>query len=426
MRLFRKFVPLIVSVLATSCGASNVNQKSVGEWTILMYVCGSNLESDYANQTTIRDDTGQIYRWNGMGLATMDIREMLIPKNKPKDVNIVLMTGGAKKWTKSNFGKYGSYDIDPSKLQIHHVNSSNKLSLDKTLNYSYMGNSSTLQTFLEYGFKNYPAKKTALVLWNHGGGLQGVCFDEKNPYGDGLTAPEVTWAVKNALINSGKEGEKLEWIGYDACLMAVQDIAELNSKYFNYMVASQQLESGYGWSYQNWIDKVYEKKETTEILQSICDSFIEDNNYLGYDNDQTLAYYDLSHAAEYKNAWENMSLYMSSSLSSYNRNALNSLINECRVFGDDYSYAYGLVDAKDFIDRLDNSEYFNVPDEVVNPLKTSFNNLVAYSAKGNEAGSANGLSMYWTISNYTRYYNSYTQSDTNFLNWASVVSNYGQ
>ena len=421
MKVIKTIIPLIASVLATSCGASK-NVYPTGEWTILMYMCGSNLESDYANQTIISDGY-YTYRWNGMGLATLDISEVLHTKNKPNNVNVVIMTGGSSKWTKSKYGKYGSYDIDAKKLQIHHVNKDNELVLDKTLDYSSMGKSSTLQTFMEYGLKRYPAKKTALVLWNHGGGLQGVCFDEKT--NDGLTATEVTNAVGNALHTCGKDGEKLEWIGYDACLMAVQDIAELNSQYFNYMVASQQLESGTGWVYNEWLDDVYANEETPVILQSICDSFIKDNDYPGYANDQTLAYFDLSCAFEYKEAWEDMAVALGNKLSFSNQDDFNDLIDDCHCFGDDAAVAYGLVDVKDFIDKLDTSE-FKVSEEIMNALRDSFDNFVAYSAKGNEAGNANGLSMYWTIDRYTSWYNSYTEDDTNFLNWMSLVDQFGE
>lgn len=107
-----------------------------------------------------------------------------------------------------------------------------------------MGKSATLQNFIEYGLTEYPAEKTSLLLWNHGGAMQGVCFDEKKS-GDGLSGMEVASAVKQALENTNIEN-KLEWIGYDACLMGIQDLAIINSDYFHYMVGSQELESGYG------------------------------------------------------------------------------------------------------------------------------------------------------------------------------------
>ena len=52
-------------------------------WTILIYMCGADLES-------------------GSGLASMDLDEILSVDNQPDDMNIVIETGGSKKWKKYN------------------------------------------------------------------------------------------------------------------------------------------------------------------------------------------------------------------------------------------------------------------------------------------------------------------------------------
>ena len=430
--------------ITASCNLTVVDQAD-DFYTVLIYMCGANLESDYANVMDT-DHDGTI-DWYGWGLATMDIMEILQVPNKPDDINIVIETGGANAWTNNTNTQYpdysanysDGYDINASKLQRHHVNSSGKIELDQTLSsYTSMALSSTLQGFLEYGLNNYPAEKTALILWNHGGGLRGVCFDEKRNSGqDGLTADEVATAVSNALNNTGHAGEKLEWIGYDACLMAVQDIADVNSQYFNYMVASEQTESGEGWDYDTWVDDLYAYKNTPQILTAICDGFVDSNNYY-YDayghvqynpnysgNDQTLAYYDLSKMDAYRTAWENMANQLKTKVSS-NSNGFNNLIDTCQTYGDDYAYAYGLVDAKDFLNKLESNSTFNPGSSYMSAVKNAFTQLVPHSAKGAGAGNSNGLCMYWTIHSYTSYYNTYSSSTTRFTNWCYLVSNYGR
>ena len=52
-----------------------------------------------------------------------------------------------------------------------------------------MGNPSTLVDFVNWGMANNPAQKYALVLWDHGGGLDGVCWDDTG--NDHLTNREV-------------------------------------------------------------------------------------------------------------------------------------------------------------------------------------------------------------------------------------------
>ena len=430
--------------ITASCNVT-VSAQTGNFYTVLIYMCGANLESDYANNMDT-DDDGEI-DWYGWGLATMDIMEILKVPNKPDDVNIVIETGGAKEWTNNTNSTYpqysanysNGYNISSDKLQRHHVNSNGKIELDESLDtYTSMGSSSTLQSFLEYGLNNYPAQNTALILWNHGGGLQGVCFDEKKNK-DGLTANEVASAVSGALNNTGHSGEKLEWIGYDACLMAVQDIADVNSQYFNYMVASEQTESGEGWAYEGWVDDLYAHKTTPQILTAICDEFVDSNNYY-YDyygnehynanysgNDQTLAYYDLSKMDTYRTAWENMAAQLKNKLSSSNKNSFNTLIGNCQNYGDESAYAYGLVDAKDFLNRLSSSSGSFKPDSsYITAVSNAFSQLVVHSAKGAGAGNSNGLCLYWTIDSYTSYYNTYNNSTTRFTNWCYLVNNFGR
>ncbi len=440
MKVIKKLLPLALLAMLTACQQTAANSiENGGEggeivtpkkdaYTILIYMCGSNLESDYANKTTY-EYMGYTYQIDGIGMGTADINEILSVKNQPNDVHIVIETGGASAWTNKSFGKYGDYDIDASKLQRHHVENG-KIVLDETLAYQSMGKSSTLQSFIEYGLTNYEAEKTALILWNHGGGLQGVCFDEKRN-DDSLTANEVTSAVAGALEACNMAGKKLEWIGYDACLMAVQDIAEKNSPYFNYMIASQESESGYGWDYDNWIDDLYAKKDTETILKEICDTFIEDNNYDDYgnystkSNDQTLAYFNLSYVAEYKNAWENMAAQLKNKLTNSNKSSFSSLVKNCKHYADDDYEYYGLFDAKDFVNKLASNSTFKTGESYTNAVLNAHAKFVGYSAKGAKAGNSNGISMYWAYSRNTSNYNSYKSSDTNFSTWSSIVSTYG-
>ena len=466
-KMFKLLIPLSVLFMATSCGfqINNVTDSGTGSqtggntggntggqtggntggntggqtggqtttkgaWTILLYMCGSNLESDLANQTQI-EQGGYTYQHDGIGLATADILEILDVKNQPSDVNIVIQTGGAQTWTSNTYGKYSDgYDISNKKLQRHHVKN-NKIVLDEELTYTSMGSSSTLQSFLEFGLKNYPAEKTGVILWNHGGGMQGVCFDDKKN-GDGLLASEVTSAVSGALKNTGNSGKKLEWIGYDACLMQVQDIAEKNSAYFNYMVGSQETEAGYGWDYDTWVDDLYSKKSTETILKAIVDGFIEDNggtasSYIdGYVADQTLSYLDLSKMAAYKSAWESLATQLKSKLSSSNKSKFISLVSGCKKFAGDDSYAYGLVDASNFISSLSSNSTFKPATSYITNVQNAYKDLVKYSVAQKGAGKANGLSFYFPFDEYTSSYNDYNSSETNFTNWKYICDNYGE
>ena len=77
----------------TSSCVVTVEEKSTeieDEWTVLIYMCGSTLETESANKYV------QGMPYSRCGLATCDIREIIDVPNKPDDVNIVIETGGAQ------------------------------------------------------------------------------------------------------------------------------------------------------------------------------------------------------------------------------------------------------------------------------------------------------------------------------------------
>lgn len=391
----------LTSIYAT-CSISVVEQ-SKDDHTVLIYMCGADLESE--NQ-----------------LATGDIQEILKVSGQPDDVNIVIETGGASSWA-------STYGISSTYLERYHVENKS-LVRDNQLTYASMGLSSTLQSFIEYGLNNFPAERTGLVFWNHGGGMRGVCYDEKKN-DDVLKNSEIRTAVSGALSNCGMSGQKLEWVGYDACLMAVQDIAETNSQYFNYMIASEESEAGYGWDYDTWVDDLYSKKTTTTILKAIVDGFISDNGGANSSSgDQTLSYLNLSYASAYKTAWENMASQLNSVVTSSNKSSFNSAItSNVKHYADsDYDY-FCTFDAWDFVDKLANNSAFSsfrIDSSYTTAVKNAHANLVAYNLAQKGAGVSKGLCMYWpNSSQYSDVSTYYTTSETNFTTWRSFCVNKG-
>ena len=381
------------SIKAT-CEVSVVEQK-LDAWTFMIYMCGADLESDSK-------------------LATADITEILAVENQPDDVNFIIETGGASSWST----KYG---IKASELGRYHVENQ-KLVKDSSLTKANMGQASTFQSFLEWGLTEYPAQRTGVIMWNHGGAMDGVCFDE-NYNNDSLTSDEVITAVGAAFKTVGRT-EKLEWIGYDACLMGVQDIAEFNSKYFNYMIASQETEAGEGWDYDGgWLENVYKNPTTIttkQVCSDICDTFIADNS-----SEATLAAYDLSKAEAYMNAWENIVDALAIDSTTKWNTLKTNVVNKCKKFGyyPDYSaYVYDVFDAQDFITK-GKAQYPSLLSKW-NELQAAYDNLVIYNKTTKDYSGAHGICFICCISGYN-YKSYYSSSVTHFTKWLNLNVKYG-
>ncbi|MGI6594546.1 MAG: clostripain-related cysteine peptidase [Christensenellales bacterium] len=208
-----------------------------GTYTLMIYMCGSNLESR-------------------AGLATKNITEMLSAEI-PENTKVIIQTGGATAWRK--------YDISPVYSSRYEILNGNLSLIEQNIN-ANMGDYSTLSDFLVWGEENYPAEHRSIIFWDHGGGsMNGVCFDE-NFHNDSLSLLEIRAAL--AMVNQTINNRFYEFIGFDACLMATYDTANILRNHANYMIASEELEPGSGWDYKVLLENLGKEDFYTKVLNA--------------------------------------------------------------------------------------------------------------------------------------------------------------
>jgi len=211
---------LALIISAGSGGQTAVYGEGVKPTTIMIYMNGSDLESE-------------------IGAATEDLIEMLESGLRSQNADIVILTGGANHWQN---------DVIPAnECVLWNIEDGALFELER-IGLRNMGDPDTLADFIIYGMTHFPAEKYGLVLWDHGGGaIAGYGHDEKFAYDDegSLTLLEMDYAFHKA----GLSGQKLEWLGFDSCLMATIEMALISSQYAKYLVASEDLEPGDGWDY---------------------------------------------------------------------------------------------------------------------------------------------------------------------------------
>ncbi|MCU0798745.1 MAG: clostripain-related cysteine peptidase [Candidatus Thermoplasmatota archaeon] len=108
------------------------------------------------------------------------------------------------------------------------------------------GDPAQLVSFVKWAMTTYPAEHYFLDLWDHGDGIEGVCWDQSTPGNDQLTIKELGSALSQITNNGAK---KLDIIGFDACLMSTIEVAYEMAPYSKYMIASEITEPGSGWDY---------------------------------------------------------------------------------------------------------------------------------------------------------------------------------
>ena len=108
------------------------------------------------------------------------------------------------------------------------------------------GDPQVLADFIARGVAEYPADNYALIISDHGASWPGVGGDE-SAEDDTLSLAEIGDGIGAGLADAGLE--RLDLLGFDACLMATYEVASALAPLADRMLASQELEPGHGWDY---------------------------------------------------------------------------------------------------------------------------------------------------------------------------------
>lgn len=251
---------------------STDSDDEIAERTILMYICGTDLESF-------------------SGMASHNLKQILKSNfSSSGKIRFLVMTGGASYyewWLGKSYLAYpeGMPEAEEISTQFNQIweakgadagaLSSKLLLLDgdgvtgdgadaKTSEEELMSDPETLKAFINYGVSKCPAKKYDLILWDHGGGpVDGFAYDEHDPDINTMSFPQIIDAVSDneVIRNGGSNDGKFDFINFDACLMNSAELVVGLEAYTHYYIASAETEPGYGQDYSGWLSAIGETPE---------------------------------------------------------------------------------------------------------------------------------------------------------------------
>lgn len=171
-----------------------------------------------------------------------------------------------------------------------------------------MGDPNVLRDFIAWGKRQYPAQRYILIIWDHGTGWRRVIPNtatnraafgpapapagaSQQPTkqvrrGDMVMADTFRAALgspyraashdetsDDQLYNSeiqqglqdGLGGQKLQILGFDACLMAMVETAYAMRDQAAVLVGSEDLEPGSGWQYNDWLQQLVARPSMNEV-----------------------------------------------------------------------------------------------------------------------------------------------------------------
>lgn len=331
-------------------------------WTVFVYMCGSDLESD-------------------QGSATDDMLEMQEATENCPSLRFVVEADGTEEW-------WNDLCEDGKKQRL--VFSDGSCDAVYSGENTNMGDPDTLEDFLRWGIDEYGSKYMALDLWNHGGGsISGVCFDELND-DDSLSLLEIDKAL--ASLFEDFRG-RFQLIGCDACLMGTVELANIFASYSDFMIGSQDLETGNGWDYNSFADAINAGADNGgDLGKYLCDGYYNSCMLTGEQNEATLSVIDLSELDAFLAEFN----AFSSELYDFASNGVTDVIRAAKSAlnfgGNNRSEGYtNMVDIKDLL--FNTSDYSDHADKAAQLL----DKCVIYSRNGESFRYAGGLSIYYPL-----------------------------
>ena len=288
LKLFSLLCGLIF-LTATSC-SNNIEQNTDALPSIEENQTGEDTPIDDLEVNSDESWTILVYLMGDTDLEEFAIGDVLEMASIPTSPNLNIITLFDRSETYTSESILNVPDFTDTK--IFQIINGELTILRDDLGEKNLGSSETFAEFIEYGLSAFPADKTGLILWDHGAGWPGMGPDEDSG-DDILTLQEMVLGLESGLANSNIQ--KLDLIGFDACLMATYEVAKSMAPFANVMVASQELEPGHGWDWKALEVITHNPSiEAAELGIEIANAYQSQATAFGTDIDITLSVIDLT------------------------------------------------------------------------------------------------------------------------------------
>ena len=270
MKSSAKFALVLLAVLsAADVRAGEV--ESPNEWTVLIFMNGKNDLEEFAIKDFL--ELAQV----GSSKDVDFVVQMGRPEGRPDDQAPLKNVFGGWSGARRFHIQKGSTPAPGKELEV--VGSGAEVD---------MGAPETLAGFLQWGKSRFPARRYAVIIWNHGQGYRLMMPDAEAFNGASVrrqqTAPsrgrdprshravsqdsDTGSIIYNADLRSSIAsafGPELRLVGFDACLMGMIETAYELREVAPVMVGSEELEPGDGWDYRRVAQFITGKPKSDEV-----------------------------------------------------------------------------------------------------------------------------------------------------------------
>ncbi len=255
-----------------------------------------------------------------------------------------------------------------------------------------MSDPAVLEEFIETGCREYPAENYALVLWDHGGGWRGLCWDDTTEEETEESACITMIELRTALAGAYEDTKAvIDVVGFDLCLMAMPEVSYQVRDYADYVVFSEETVPGAGFPYDAIAADLVanpdmDGRALSEVIVVDYASYYAELNF----QDVTISAFDMAYMDELTAAVDALGIQLHEWLRVYMSSIQQDLYEAQR-----YYYPYN-VDLKGFAMNLFNDKTIKetpIKDAAVQVAQAVENGVFIYM-NGDHNDESYGMAIY--------------------------------
>ncbi len=280
-----------------------------------------------------------------------------------------------------------------------------------------MGDPATLTRFIDTSEALYPADNYALVMWDHGGGIVGLCWDDTSG-GDRLTLAEFRSGIVNA-------GLVFDVTVFNACVMATAEVAHQMAGYSDYVIFSQENMYALGFPYTEVADglKAAPTMDGRTMALMMAQEYTEYYISIGYSG-VTISVYDMAQLDGVASAVKTFGGEQASTMSTYYRayKACRKATPAPNNQADLVTYAQNVIANADIADAGVKS--------AAQGVVTAVQAAIIYEWHSDDVAGENGLGIWFPTKSVTYYWGASYEAMYRALpfdvasNWADFLDSY--
>lgn len=281
----------------------------------------------------------------------------------------------------------------------------------------------TLQDFVEWGVREFPADHYCLIIWDHGTGWEIRTL---------ATAPEYKYVIVDDTggfhqmnvtdIPLALQNVQLDVIAFDACYMQQLEVAYQLRNCARYLVGSAAAEPSPGYDYVRMLGRMGASTTPEQLCSIIVDSFAAE--YPPPRKGITQSAVDLNRISDVADAASSLAQVLSAEAGRYStalRDARLSALNYSTCTGGDERYSLDLID---YADRCAAAVNGTAAINAAAQLRSALEDAIIAEIHNPDTPTAHGLGVY--VPPPTRFDTNYRllqfASDTLWDEWIQVQS----